>query len=317
MGDIRDFEPPTLPHEKTKSRDNPVLWGELNLAATLRAPRTPKDFIIPGFKAGTLGALVAPGGTGKSFLALELAMAVASPLADVAGFNPPGHGKVLYVNGEDPEDEMADRVSWISERFPPQADPQLLENLRIVPAMGSLLDFGRRPQGDTDRISQDLGDLILNAHGCRLIVIDTLTRFHTMNENDNGQMGQVLANFEHVIAATGAALLFIHHTNKSSTREGDTDNQAAARGADTLMAHSRFAAYLAKMTEAEAEKYGADPERRGHYLRFGASKQNYGQSLTERWFERKEGGVLLPVELTPQNPQSKAERRMHEKREVD
>ena len=32
------------------------------------------DFIWPGFLAGTVGALVAPGATGKSFFALEAAM---------------------------------------------------------------------------------------------------------------------------------------------------------------------------------------------------------------------------------------------------
>jgi RecA-family ATPase len=278
------------------------------MAKTLRAPRLPKDFIIPGFKVGTLGALIAPGGTGKSFLALELAMAVASPLADVAGFNPSRPGKVLYVNGEDPEDELADRVSWIGERIPPEADQMLVENLRIVPAMGSLLDFGKRPASEDERISQDLADLIENAKGCRLIIIDTLTRFHRMNENDNGQMSQLLANFEHVMARTGAALLFIHHTNKASAKDGDTDNQAAARGADALMAHCRFAAYMVKMTEDEAGKYDMDPANRGFYLRFGVSKQNYGLSQEERWFERKEGGVLMPITLTP-NPNTQRSKR--------
>ncbi|MCF5935882.1 helicase RepA family protein, partial [Xanthomonas perforans] len=36
------------------------------------------DFIWPGFLAGTVGALVAPGATGKSFWALEAAMSIAS-----------------------------------------------------------------------------------------------------------------------------------------------------------------------------------------------------------------------------------------------
>jgi len=35
------------------------------------------DFILPGFIPGTVAGLVSPGGTGKSFFALELACAVA------------------------------------------------------------------------------------------------------------------------------------------------------------------------------------------------------------------------------------------------
>lgn len=48
------------------------------------------DFIWPGFLAGTVGALVAPGATGKSFWALEAAMAIACSVAggDLVGLAP-------------------------------------------------------------------------------------------------------------------------------------------------------------------------------------------------------------------------------------
>lgn len=49
------------------------------------------DFVWPGFLAGTVGALVAPGGAGKSFWALEAAMAVAggdAPGSDLLGLGP-------------------------------------------------------------------------------------------------------------------------------------------------------------------------------------------------------------------------------------
>jgi regulatory protein RepA len=52
------------------------------------------DFIWPGFLSGTVGALVAPGATGKSFWALEAAMAVAAPGADLLGLRPPASGAV-------------------------------------------------------------------------------------------------------------------------------------------------------------------------------------------------------------------------------
>jgi RecA-family ATPase len=300
--DILNFEQPSFPTEETHPSE--FLWNIVDLAAALQAPRKPTDFVIPGLKAGTLGALVATSGTGKSYLALEIAMAVASPLADITGFCPQLAGKVLYINGEDPEDELITRISWISERVPPEAYSQLKDNLKIISAMGSLLDFGWRPQMKSRKINQDLENFIEIAAGCRLIIIDTLTRFHTLNENDNGQMSQLLGNFEHVITRTGAALLFIHHTNKSSTKDKDTDNQTAARGADALIAHSRFATYLVKMTENEANRYDVDPEKRGMYLRFGVSKQNYGLPQKERWFERKEGGVLIPINLIPKPKRS-------------
>ena len=53
------------------------------------------DFLWPGFLAGTVGALVAPGATGKSFWALQAAMAVAChvPGGDLLGLNPSQNGK--------------------------------------------------------------------------------------------------------------------------------------------------------------------------------------------------------------------------------
>ena len=54
------------------------------------------DFIWPGFLAGTVGALVAPGATGKSFWALEAAMAIACSVAggDLLRLSPAGTGRV-------------------------------------------------------------------------------------------------------------------------------------------------------------------------------------------------------------------------------
>lgn len=38
-------------------------------------------------------------------------------------------------------------------------------------------------------------------------------------------------------------------------------------------------------------------ERRGLFVRFGVSKQNYDATPLDRWYQRHTGGVLLPVEL--------------------
>ena len=38
-------------------------------------------------------------------------------------------------------------------------------------------------------------------------------------------------------------------------------------------------------------------DRRGLFVRFGVSKQNYDATPLDRWYQRHTGGVLLPVEL--------------------
>lgn len=60
----------------------------IDLLSAFRLPPPELDFVWPGFLAGTVGALVAPGATGKSFWALEAAMSIACSVAGGDGFYP-------------------------------------------------------------------------------------------------------------------------------------------------------------------------------------------------------------------------------------
>jgi len=81
------------------------------------------DFIWPGFLAGTVGALVAPGATGKSFWALEAAMSIACSVAggDLIGLAPAHTGRVVYLAGEDPPPALVCRVHAIGKHLSQQA----------------------------------------------------------------------------------------------------------------------------------------------------------------------------------------------------
>ena len=147
--------------------------------------------------------------------------------------------------------------------------------------------------------------VIEDGAGARLIVLDTLSRIHTLDENSNGNMAHLVAVLEHVAATTGASVLYLHHVSKGSAREGQTDQQQAARGASALIDNARWCGYVARMTEDEAKRlsdraHDRQPigdERRGYFVRFGVSKQNYDATPLDRWYMRHAGGVLVPVEL--------------------
>jgi replicative DNA helicase len=55
---------------------------KVDLAAAFSGPPPELDWVWPGFLAGTVGVLVAAGGTGKSYWALQAAMAVADGSGD-------------------------------------------------------------------------------------------------------------------------------------------------------------------------------------------------------------------------------------------
>jgi RecA-family ATPase len=205
------------------------------------------DFIWPGFLAGTVGALVAPGATGKSFWALEAAMTVACsvPGGDVIALMPQHTGAVLYLAGEDPAPALVRRVHAIGKYLSDDARVAIAERLTLEPIMGLGFDVMKHTQFER---------LVEQCRGHRLIVLDTLSRIHQLDENSNSDMSRLTTTLERLAAQTGASVLYLHHVSKLSARDGLADQQQAARGASALIDNARWCGYVAKMTEDEAER---------------------------------------------------------------
>lgn len=148
-------------------------------------------------------------------------------------------------------------------------------------------------------------------------MLDTLNRLHSLDENSNGDMAQLVSRLERVALETGASVLCLHHVTKGSTREGGADQQQAARGASALVDNARWCGFVAPMTCEEASRLSADSEgaapigedRRRHFVRFGVSKQNYGHMPPDRWYLRGADGVLLLVALSAAG--SRGRRKVH------
>jgi RecA-family ATPase len=262
------------------------------------------DFVWPGFLAGTVGALVAPGGVGKSFWALEAAMAVAggdAPGSDLLGLGPSRAGRVVYFAGEDPAPILDCRIHAIGRHLSDTARSAIAGRMTVEPVAGSSMNV-------TDR--HTLHQLVEKCSGARLVVLDTLSRMHRLDENSNGDMAVVVACLERLALETGASVLFLHHVSKGSAREGATDHQGAARGASALVDNARWCGFIAPMASEEASRLGEEPKgvppigeaRRRHFVRFGVSKQNYGSAPPDRWYSRDGHGVLLPAALSAAEP---------------
>ena len=256
------------------------------------------DFVLPGFLAGSVGALFSPGATGKSFLVLEAAMGVACSVAggDLLNLQPGHTGRVVYLAAEDPEPVLLRRLYSIGKHLNPAARDAIAEHLTLEPLMGKRLDVMK---------DEHMARLLEYCDGARLIVIDTISRVHQLDENSNGDMGRLLQALEYLAAQTGAAVLFLHHVSKSSAASGQGDQQHAARGASILTDNARWGAALSKMAPDEADLWSdsisLEPigDRRNYYVRFSVPKNNYGEPIEDRWFKRAEGGVLIPVTLLP------------------
>ena len=94
------------------------------------------------------------------------------------------------------------------------------------------------------------------AEGRRLMVLDTLRRFHIEEENASGPMAQVIGRMEAIAADTGCSIVFLHHASKGAAMMGAGDQQQASRGSSVLVDNIRWQSYLSSMTSAEAEEWG-------------------------------------------------------------
>jgi hypothetical protein len=262
----------------------------LDLAEAFGAPAPALDFVLPGFLAGTVGALVAPGATGKSYWALEATLSLACSAAggDLLDLRPARTGRVVYLAGEDPEPILRARLHAIGQHLPREARADVSRHVDLVPVLGLRVDV--MDDAWLHRLTQ-------RCAGARLVVIDTLSRVHQLDENDNSAMGALMSQLEYLAVQTGAAVLYLHHVGKAAQRDGQADQQHAARGASLLIDNSRWGAYVARMGRSEAERFGVADGERWRYMRWGIAKLNYGEALPDRWYERHAGGMLLPVDF--------------------
>lgn len=250
----------------------------------------PLDFVLPGFLSGTVGALVAPGGAGKSTFILEAAAAIAAGVsgADVLRLGVASHGPVLYLAAEDPPDAIWHRLHDLGRHFSPEVREAVAERLTIESWLGEMPDL-MDPKWQKS--------IIEGAQGKRLVILDTLTRFHRLDENDNGAMGALVSVMEHIVKRADTTLLYLHHSSKAMAVAGRTDEQQSARGASALIDNARWCGYVSGMTKAEAKEFGVDDGQRDFFCKFGISKRNYGTPFGERWLRRAEGGILCPATL--------------------
>lgn len=250
----------------------------------------PLDFVLPGLLAGTVGGVVSPGGAGKSMLALELSILVATGF-DLSGFGcgvERHTGKMVFLAAEDPADAIRHRLHALGQHMSQNLREQFAQDFEIEPLAGM--------QANIDRPDW-LAFVESMATGRRLMFLDTLRRFHELDENDSGEMAHLVGVLEGIAKRTGCAMVFLHHASKSAAMNGQGDMQQASRGSSVLVDNIRWQMYLAGCTKDEAKKLGIDEEMRGYFVRAGVSKQNYGPPVADVWMRRSDGGVLIPADF--------------------
>lgn len=265
-----------------------------NMAKVFKVKPKPLDFVMPGLVVGTPGLLIAPGATGKSFWALQAGISIASG-SKTFGINAERTGEVVFLSAEDPKNIVEGRLFEMGSYLSTNERIRAEKNFFLIDYCNKQIDIMN---------NKTCLEIINICNGARLIIIDTMSRVHQLMENDNGQMSKLISQVGNIAKETKAAVLICHHTSKKAHYEGHANEQQSARGASSLVDNSRYVGFLSKMTSVQSKKLSLwkegphiSEDEKHRYVEAGVAKQNYGEPMSSCWYQRQNGGVLLPVIL--------------------
>lgn len=247
----------------------------INILTALKQKPEPLNFILPGLVAGTVGAIVSPGGSGKSAFALQLCAQIAGG-PNLLGIETV-QAQAAYMPGEDPELAVQHRLYALGEHCEDRHIEQLSKNLFIEPLESFSVNI---------MTEQWFNYFMQIAENRSLLIIDTLRIIHELDENDSSAMTQIIGKMKIIAAKTKCAIVFLHHTSKNSAMNDTGAEQQASRGSSVLVDNIRWQGYLKTMSSAEAKKLGVAENQRKFFVEFGVSKQNFGAPF-EPYFLRK------------------------------
>ncbi|MGQ0511546.1 MAG: AAA family ATPase [Betaproteobacteria bacterium] len=257
---------------------------------------------------GKVGALIAPGGTGKSQFLLQLAVSVATG-EPFLGLEIDEPGGVLCLFAEDDEDEIHRRLHNITQQFSRRSDldaeffPRLKANLHLKSMVGR-----DNLMTSADRVSREVTPtnyaerLLLAVReipDIKLIVIDPGSRFRGGDENTAQDTTRFIEVLELVVRRTGANLLVAHHANKGSMSGGD-QGQGSQRGSSAFSDGVRWQLNLSYLSDKEMQEYAIRSDEKRLYLTATVVKNNYGPPGVGVLLRRGEEGLLAPADLSKQ-----------------
>lgn len=217
-----DFDPPAAAPAAPQADDDLAALAKLGVIFGDDLPEeyeAPNELVQGLMTQGSLTVVYGDSNSGKTFFALSVAGAISNG-SECYG-RKTEKGLVVYLASEAPG-SIKTRIQALKKHHGCN-----FENLAIVPVP---LNFYDGDGHANDVVAMVKAVERIKGMPVRLLVGDTLARMSAgANENSGEDMGPVMARFDRVASATGAALMIIHHNGKDSAK--------GARGWSGIRAH--------------------------------------------------------------------------------
>lgn len=247
-----------------------------------------RDFVLPGLPAGKLAVMSAPGGTGKSFLLLEMALSVASGEPVIAGIVPDAAGPTRYISFEEDETDIQNRLVALFRTFTEINPP--VETFFPSALEGENLPLIKGGEKNEEAVEYLEGI----CEGMRLVILDPLSRLHESDENSNSEMKKLMQVLISTAKKTRCAIIVAHHTSKNAVLSGQGSLQQSARGASCIADDPRLVLTLSKKsTPLDKKSQYEDEEDDDQRLVLTWAKMNGCRPIKPLELVRLESGVIV------------------------
>ena len=241
----------------------------------------PREWLVHGLiPKKTVTLFSGDGGTGKSLLALQLAVGVAAGRGWIG--KAASEGSVIYMSAEDDDDELHRRLEDILRADGRTYDDLRGLTLRSLAGEDALLAVDSQMALMRSELFKEL-DRRAADEAPALIVIDTLADVYPANENDRAKVRQFIGILRGLALKRDCAVLLLGHPSLTGLSSG-----SGSSGSTAWNNSVRSRLYLSRITDGGFE---ADPDRRV----MTTMKANYGRVGAETHMKWQAGVFVAEV----------------------
>lgn len=232
-----------------------------------------------------MSATAAMGATGKSSLSIVEALAMTTGRALLRVQVPREPLRVLLINLEDNREAVDKRIAAAMKYYKLTASDVGGRLFTIAKGELSLkIAAQSRSIGIAAVVRNEPAmkglTALLHANSIDVFSIDPFIATHSVNENDNAAIRNVIECYDGIAEAANCAVSIWHHTRKANGQEASIDS---ARGAGSFADACRSVRVLETMTKTEAKDLGL--EHASSYFRSFSGKLNFAPpSDKSDWF---------------------------------